>query len=255
MKNSMYIILVLIVMLGIGCSSKKSDPEVAAPPPEVIVESPVDPGSPAGGGTGGGGVSTGTGDTVAFAPVSWELFNAYVGTHPINAPKDVKISVNLRDAGGFRYYGSVKISYVDNGQTFQGVFEVGSGTNMSFDEGINNGALEAKYNYWFKNNNKVVFSGFFQDQFGSIVLVIDSSLDQGDGQGGGYVGGSVYFKNFAQSMATQSPYRKCWFIYDGPYDCRSTPVISKSSLEPTTDQGYRKLGTFSGLSKSRAFNL
>jgi hypothetical protein len=252
MKNTLYIIMILSVMLGIGCSSNKSTP-VAAPPPEVTVPDVVDPGGPNGGGT-GGGLSTSSGDVVTFVPTNLTLFNAYVGTHPINNPKDFKLSVNLTNAGGYKYAGTIKISYVDNGQTFEGSFEAGSGTNYSYNNGKDNGELEAKYNYWY-NNGKVVFSGFFQDQFGSIVLVIDSSVDQGDGQGGGYVGGSIYFKNFAQSMATQSPYRKCWFIYDGPYDCRSTQVINKSSLYPTEAEGYRKLGTFSGMSKTRAFNL
>lgn len=253
MKHVMYSLLIISVLFGIGCSSNKSA-TVAAPvttdTPVVPVENP----DPTGSGT-GGGLSSGSGDVVTFTPTSLSLFNSYVATHPLNNPKDFKISVNLQDAGGYHYAGTIKISYTDNGQTFEGIFETGSGTNISFSNGKDNGELESKYNYWFNNAGKVVFSGFFQDQFGSIVLVIDNSVNQGDGQGGGYVGGSIYFKNFAQSMATQSPYRKCWFIYDGPYNCRSTPVINKSSLYPTEAEGYRKLGTFSGLSKSRAFNL
>lgn len=253
MKHSMYIIMIISVLFGIGCSSNKSA-TVAAPVTTTDTTTAVVNPDPTGSGT-SGGLSSGAGDVVTFTPTSLSLFNSYVATHPLNNPSDFKISVNLSDAGSYHYAGTIKISYTDNGQRNEGVFEAGSGTNMSFSNGRDNGELESKYNYWFNSGGKVVFSGFFQDQFGSIILVIDNTIDQGDGQGGGYVSGSVYFKNFTQSMATQSSYRKCWFIYQGPYDCRSTQVINKSSLYPVEAEGYRKLGTFSGMSKSRAFNL
>ncbi len=263
MKSVKGIFLLISILVGLGCSSKKSDPlNVAAPPAAVAVDpntgGVADPnaGGPAGSGTGStGSLAPSAGDVVTFVPTSFSLFNSYVGTHPLNNPKDFKLAVNLNNAGGFHYYGNIKISYVDNGQTFQGSFDVGSGVNSTYSHGLDNGILESQYNYWYNSNGKVVFSGFFQDSYGSIVLVIDSTVDQGDGQGGSYVGGSVYFKNFAQSMALQSSDRKCWFIYVGPYNCRSTDVINKSGLYPTEAEGYRKLGTFSGMSKKKAFNL
>lgn len=254
MKKQLLLLAVLASMVGVGCSSKTN---TATPPVETAVTTnpAVDPGTPAGGGT-GGGLSNGGGATVDFVPVSFSLFNSYVGTHPINSPKNIKISVNLTEVDStLKYAGSVKISYEDNGQTFTGTFESGDGKNQSIDGLRDNDVYESTFNYWFSKDGKTVFSGIFQDALGSVVLVIDKTVDQGDGQGTGYVSGSVYFKNFAQSQATQSPYRKCWFIYVGPHDCRSTEVMQKSSITLGTGEGYRKLGTFTGLSKVSAFNL
>lgn len=253
MKKQLLLLAVLASMVGVGCSNKTN---TATPPvtDTPVVTNPVDPGTPSGGGT-DGGLSDSDGDVVTFIPVDFATFNSYVGTHPLNSPKNIKISVDLKNNGSLRYYGAIKISYEDNGQSYQGTFESGEGKNQSISGLKDNDVMESVYNYWFSKDGKTVFTGMFQDQYGSIVLVIDKTIDQGDGQGTGYVSGSVYFKNFAQSMAQQSPYRKCWFIYTGPYDCRSTEIMNKSALYPTTDQGYRKLGTFTGLSKANAFNL
>jgi hypothetical protein len=255
MKKFILVITLIASLFGVGCSSKKNE---AAPPPTDSTPVPVNPvddtGTPTGGGT-GGGITNPEGDAVTFVPVDFATFNTYVGTHPINSPKDIKISVNLKNNGSLRYYGAIRISYQDNGQTFTGTFESGEGKNIDLKGLRDNNEMESKYNYWFAKDGKTVFSGYYQDQYGAIVLVIDKSINQGDGQGSGYVSGSVYFKNFAQSMAYQSPNRKCWWIYDGPYDCRSTTVSTKSGLYPTTNEGYRKLGTFSGLSRVNAFNI
>lgn len=256
MKKQLFLIF-LASMVGFGCSNKTS---TATPPATDPVTgnpgmpNPVDPGAPSGGGTGGGLASSG-GDTVNFVPVDFATFNSYVGLHPINSPKNIKISVDLKNNGSLRFYGAIRISYEDNGQTFTGTFESGEGKNQTISGLKDNDVMESVYNYWFNKDGKTVFTGMFQDPYGGIILVIDKSVDQGDGQGTGYVSGSVYFKNFAQSMAQQSPYRRCWFIYEGPYDCRSTEIMNKSALYPSTAQGYRKLGTFTGLLKAKAFNL
>lgn len=264
MKKHLLLLTVLALITGVGCNSKKN--EVASETTPVVTTT-TETGTPAGGGTDGGLTATG-GDTVTFVPVSFSIFNAYVGSHPINSPKNIKINVDLKDNGELRYYGAIRISYEDNGQTNVGTFESGEGKNQAISGGRDNGVMESVYNYWFSKDGKTVFSGFFQDRNGSIVLVIDNSADQGDGQGSTYVSGSVYFKNFPQSSAVQSQYRKCWFIYPtpfpgtyaGPYDqtvhdCRSGTVMTKSALYPTTAEGYRKLGTFSGLKRATAFNI
>lgn len=264
MKTKILLLLFIASFVGVGCSSKKSDatpPAVETPP---VITDPIDPGVPGGGGTGGGLTSTG-GDTVDFVPVDFAIFNSYVGLHPINSPKNIKLTVNLSEGEPLRYKGNVKISYEDNGQTFIGSFDSGTGKNYQHSTLKDNDKFEYHYNFWFKNNNVVVFSGYFQDKHGSIVVVIDKSLDQGDGQGSSYVSGSVYFKNFPQLKIVYDPItgrtneqpweRKCWFIYTGPYVCGATAVTSKSALYPATEEGYRKLGTFSGLSRARAFNL
>lgn len=253
MKTQLLLLLLIASFVGIGCSNKNATatPPVATDP---IAEAPVDPGTPGGGGTDGGLASTG-GDTVDFVPASFNIFNAYVGTHPLNSPKNIKLTVDLKDNGSLRFYGSIKISYEDNGQTWSGTFESGDGKNQSIKSLKDNDEMESRFSYWFNKDGKTVFSGIYQDQLGAVVIVVDKTLDQGDGQGASYVSGSIYFKNFAQTMSVQSPYRKCWYIYDGPHDCRTATVMSKSGLYPTTDEGYRKLGTFTGLSRVKAFNL
>lgn len=263
MKTKILLLLLLIMasFVGVGCSNGKT----AAAPPATdtpIVPTPIDPGGPGGGGT-GGGLTTADGDVVDFIPVDFETFNAWYGKTPLNSPKNFKISVNLKPVNEttFKYYGKINISYEDNGQTFMAILESGSGTNVEIKGSDTNGLLESVYNYWYLGKDKqTVFSGFYQDHLGSIVFVVDKTVDQGDGQGAAYVSGSVYFKNFSQSFATQSTQRKCWFINGDPYggtiyDCRSPTIIGKSDLYPTTGEGYRKLGTFSGLSKVKAFNI
>lgn len=254
MRKNILIITLIAILAGIGCSSKKS--QTATPPvaDTPSAENPVDTGNPGGSGTGGGLGDSG-GDTVDFKPVSFAMLSNYVGTHPLNSPSNIKINVNLTGDELFKFSGSVRISYEDNGQTWSGLFESSADKNVSMSGLRDNDVPESTYNFWFKKDNKLVFTGMFQDQYGAIALVIDNVINQGDGQGSSYVSGSVYFRNFAQSHATQSPYRKCWFIYTGPYDCRSTTLISKTGLYPTTDEGYRKLGTFTGLSRTKAFNL
>lgn len=214
--------------------------------------------------TGGGGVivapggeepGTGTGNytnKATFTPVSFTEFSNYVSVHALNNPSNYKVTVNLTAVESGRYAGDVKISYTDAGYNYEATFTAGAGRNVKYDSLHDNNTLESEFNRWFAFGGKTVFSGYFQDKYGSIVLIVDNAVNQGDGQGGGYVTGSIYYKNFAQSYATQSPYRKCWFIYNGPYDCRSGAVSNKTSLYPT-DNGYRKLGTFTGLSQAAAF--
>lgn len=254
MKKQLVLLALIAVFTGVGCNSKKN--EVATPPVETpVVSNPTETGTPSGGGTDGGGITESAGDTVDFVPVDFATFNTYVGTHPLNAPKNIKITANLKGDETYHYSGAVKISYEDNGQTWTGTFESSADKNQDISGLRDNGELESKYNYWFVKDTKTVFSGLFQDQYGAIVFIVDKTLNQGDGQGSTFVSGSVYFRNFAQSQATQSPYRKCWYIYAGPYDCRTDTVIYKSGLYPTTAEGYRKLGTFSGMTRSKAFNL
>lgn len=190
-------------------------------------------------------------NTVSFVPVSIPEFNSYVAMHPLNSPTDFKLTVDLQNAGNGRYAGSVRISYLDTGYKYEGKFEAGSGTNQDIYKLKDAGLMEAEFNRWFIINNKYYFSAFFQDAYGAVVLVIDNFVNQGDAQGGGVMSGSVYYKNFAQSYAQQSPYRKCWYIYDGPFNCRASAVINKNT--PYPGDGYRKLGTFNGLSKAAVF--
>lgn len=249
LNSKLIVLLALVSLAGVGCGKDgQFQANSNLPGVGTGVDSSI-PGSPDGSGSTGGSVVASK--VVDFVPVSFSEFNSYVGLHPLNNPTNFKLTVELQDVGGGRFGGTVKISYTDAGYQYTGTFDSGLGTNVKKDGLKDNGVYEAEFNRWFSNGGKTVFSGFFQDAYGAIVLVVDNVVNQGDGQGAGYMTGSVYYKNFAQSYAPQSPYRKCWFLRDGPYDCRSSAVINKSSVYP--EDGYRKLGTFSGLSRSEAF--
>lgn len=246
LNSKLILLLAAVTLLGGGCSRNNGMQGA------INVNQPILPGGGTPPSPDGAGGTTPTGpNTATFIPVSFEEFNSYVALHPLNNPTDFKITVNLQNAGAKRYAGTVKISYVDNGNRYEANFEAGSGVNQDLYDLKDSNLLEAAYNRWFVKNNKYYFSGFFQDAYGAVVLVIDNYVNEGDVQGLGSMSGSIYYKNFAQSYAKQSPYRKCWYIYDGPYDCRAAAVIYKSSIYP--GDGYRKLGTFSGLVKSDVF--
>ncbi len=247
------ILVAAIALAGVGCGNNKM---AVAESTAVVVDSSNNgtgsiPTSPDGSGTSGSGTTTSYSNEATFTPVSITELNNYIGTRPVNDPQNFKLKIQLSDIGNGRYAGTVSMSYTDTGVTYTGVFTAGSGKNASYSGLKDNNTYEAEYNRFFTSGGKTVFNGFFQDQWGGVVLVVDNVISQGDAQGGTIVTGSLYYKNFAQSYATQSPYRKCWFIYDGPYNCRSGSVINKSAVIP--NDGYRKLGTFSGISKAAAF--
>lgn len=254
MKNAKMISVTILMMAlaGVGCSNKSSSNEVPLDPAGVPAPLPLPLPPPA---NPEPTPETGGSNTVPFVPVSFAEMNSYVATRPLNNPTNIKLTVDMTADSEGRYYGQVKIAYDDNGYRYEGVFDSGSGTNSYLQYSGNNGLKEYAYNVWFMHGGKAVFSGFFQDPYGGVVLVIDNYVTQdlGDGQGGQVmVSGSVWYRNFPYLQAPQGPERKCWYITQGPYDCRSNAVIYKNALEPS--DSYTKLGTFSGLSLSKAFH-
>lgn len=254
LNSKLMVLMIVTSILGVGCGKSKSVDTSSAN--GIYTVSPTAttttggssgtvPTSPTGSGT---TTTPSSPNSVEFSPISFEEFSNYVASHPLNNPTNYKITVDLSDAGSGRYAGTVKISYVDNGYKYEGTFSAGSGNNQDLTGLKDNGMMEAEYNHWFVLNGKYYFTAYFQDAYGAIVLVFDSYVNQGDAQGTGVVSGSVYYKNFAQSYVQQSPYRKCWYIYSGPYDCRASAVMNKSAVYP--GDGFKKLGTFSGLSKA-----
>lgn len=241
------VLLAAMSVLGVGCGKNSMNAQQTYQP-TIIDDGRGTPVSPDGPGSGTGTSS----QTAVFEPVSISEYNSFVALHPLNAPTDFKITISLQDAGSGHFSGSVKLPYSDTGLNYAPSFTADSGTNVKLSGLKDSGKLEAAYNHWFQLDGKYYFSAYFQDAYGAIVLVFDSYVNQGDGQGTGTLSGKVYYKNFAQSYAPQSPYRKCWFIYDGPYTCRSSTVMDKSSATPS--DGYRYLGKFSGLSKAAVFN-
>lgn len=255
--NSKHTLLVAtFALLAIGCGkseqfSTTSDLNGGA---GVINDPGLIPVSPDGdnGGSNGGYVGS---NTVSFKPVSLAEFNSYVALHPLNAPTNINLTVDMFNAGNGRYAGDIKLSYTDNGLQYEGVFSAGEGQNQDIKGLRDNNVMEAEFNRWYIVNGKYYFSAYFQDQYGALVLVFDEYINGGDAQGSGTVSGTVYYKNFAQSYATQSPYRKCWFIYNGVFNCRSNVVNNKNQAPTSANMladGYRKLGTFSGLDRAAA---
>lgn len=252
--NSQLILVAALSLMAIGCAK-----EGQTPASTVYQQVPVGgtgsiPGSPDGTGTGTSTSYSGNSSekTVDFTPVSLTEMNSYVGLHPLNNPSNFKVSVDLSLVENGRYGGSVKISYLDNGQQYTGTFSAGMGRNYSHKSLKDSDMLESEFNRWFIINGKYYFSAFFQDNYGAVVLVLDNYVNQGDAQGGGTVSGRIYYKNFAQSYYYQSTYRNCWYIRSGPWNCRADAVINKNT--PYPGDGYRLLGTFTGLNKAAAFN-
>jgi hypothetical protein len=248
-KQSFILIAVMGAMLASGCgksSSSNGVPGGAYVPTPVPLPPPIPNGNPPPSNPGG--------STVDFVPVSKATMEEYVASHPLNNPSNFKLTVNLKNAGNLRYAGEVRLSYQDAtcpGGTCTGIFKAGEGVNSTYDGMFDNGTMKSEYNYWFVFNGKTVFNGFYQDPYGAVVLVVDNSVNQGDAQGTSTLSGSLYFRNFSTQFSTQSPERHCWFIYNGPYDCRSYTVINKTNTVPS--DGYKLLGTFSGLVTSQAF--
>ncbi len=248
-QNSKILVVLVAGLLFAGCAKESSssngvvygtDGNISVVAPESVITPPI--------GTGTGGTMS---SEVTFTPVSLAEMNAYVAIRPLNNPSNFKLSVNLSNNGQDMFSGNVKLSYYDNGYRYEGSFNADNAANVKMYDMKDSGVNDSAYNRWFTLGGKKVFSGFFEDNYGSIVLIIDNVVNQGDGQGGSYVSGQIWYRNFAQSYAPKSPYRSCWFVYTGPYACRSAAVINKTSLYPT--DSYRKLGSFTGLVRSSSF--
>lgn len=251
-KQTILVAAFALLTVGCGKSEQFSTPS-GGPIADLNNNNGLIPVSPDGNDSSGGSYN-GT-NKVAFLPVSIAELNSYVGLHPLNAPTNITLTVDLMNAGNGRYAGEVKIGYTDSGLQYEGVFSSGEGQNESIKGLYDNNVMESEFNRWYIVNGQYYFSAYFQDQYGAVVLVFDQYVNGGDAQGSGTVSGTVYYKNFAQSYATQSPHRKCWFIYNGVFNCRSSVVNNKNQAPTASNMaadGYRKLGTFSGLDKAAA---
>lgn len=271
--NKAMILLVAVAMLA-GCAQEKSNDAAGAAPI-------VDPNTP-------GGVPTvpGTstlpdnnplnneaGATTNFQYDSLATLNDYVQSRPVNAPQNMKINVKLTDVGGGRFDGHVKLGYYDTGTYYIGIFNT-TFTGSSYqptptspvlkDQTFKNAyryMLNSEFNRWFTVDGKQVFHAFFQDRLGAVVLVITGGTDLGDGGGLSELTGEIWYKNFANGPAAQSP-TQCWFQFaPSPYSCGTffscgsdsgaCTISTTSALRPSN--GYKKLGSFTSLNKLKAF--
>jgi hypothetical protein len=254
MKHSKLILtLASLAILSSGCAKEFKSTEnqtVATGTPGVV--NPTFPTSaPPGEGAGTAGDNWGYGGTGDFTP-DMNMMRAYVG-HYIDTPTNMKINVNVIDVGDGRFGGQVKLAYDSAGVHHEGYFVAGTGRNQYFPNNNTNtfiGWYQAEFNRWL---NGTIFSGYFQDSLGAVVLVIDDiGPNLGDGQGSTTVTGSLWFRNFPPTYAVQGPMSYCWYITAGPYQCMSPNVNAK--VTPYPSDTYQKLGTFTGLSRAKAFN-
>jgi hypothetical protein len=286
-RGLMVSMLTASLLLSVGCA-KKGDgfsAETAEPTPTTTTDrGPVTPDTDT-----PRGPEFANGATAAFTVESMAALTAYVGTHPVNNPTDMRISVKLSETAtsSNMFYGDVMLSYQDNGQYYTGHFRTQNTNNPTGSSGMSAptlypGVNHAYYNNWLEWNGKYGFHGFFEDSYGAVLLVVDATVDQGDGGGATQLSGSIWFKNYANTQFQKNQHGiPCWFMTAAAYDCRTFLVPggptgdgnidSGSALYPTDSQwwtsssthpyipveparGWRKLGTFSDLNKAKAFS-
>lgn len=254
------ILIAAVLLMSAGCAKERK--EVAQAPATPVTDScrgdcvPDDDGSTP-------DAPNGTGDDPAdtgFSSGSTAALNLSGGTSPLtrlfyksnpSSPTNVRINIDLR-----RLSNAVIVSYIENGRAVEAHF----GTIHPVS-GIQN----ARHNGWVNQSGTSVWKGFFQDKWGAIVIVIDRTMNPGDGQQGEYVGGSIWFQNFYAEHwpynPTQGPEKMCWEISRGPYDCRSflvnnyvqmTSSLYPNNRGPDKTTSYEKLGDFDGIKVSEA---
>lgn len=271
MKTKIYIqaiLIAVVVAIGQGCARERS---AETPAPAPTTQDPTTPTTPS---SKNPDTNFQSGALATLNIDSLAAINSYVQTHPVNNPSDIKVSVKLVGNAG-KYTGQVFISYYDNGQYYTGRFYA---HNQTVPAGVSHGHTGksyGEYNQWFTWGGDSVFHGFFQDSYGAVMLVINGGIDLGDGAGVSSLTGEIWFKNFYTTPAPQGAI-PCWFIELGPYDCRTfltngETVSTTSALYPDESvyytssstnpaipaepaRGWRRLGTFSGMDKTKAFN-
>jgi hypothetical protein len=264
----------VIAVFGVGCAKEKAADPVYTAVGTNIPQSPGGPLDPSRSGDTGRTSDFAEGATAPFVAQSISTMTKYVKVHPVNSPEDLQISVKLEDVGSGKFAGVVQISYYDNGQYYTGKFYaddrvVGDGLSHGHD-----GKHYAEYNRWFTWGGDEVFHGFFEDQLGAIMLIVNESVDEGDGSGFSKVNGEIWYRNFQTTTALHGVI-PCWFIEAGPYECRTfltneetlsttSALYPNQSLYYTQDNvnvpkvvgsGWSKLGEFTGLDKEKAFGL
>lgn len=250
--NARFQILALATVIALAACSKSGGSSGDAAPTETqagapVVTIPPGPYTPP---TTGVGQNPGSdfawGGTTPFLFDGVAVYREYTQRNLNNLSElsNVRINLNLIRYGA-AYGGTVTIRYNLNGLTYEGFFTSGEDNNAN------------QYNVWFTSSGKKVWHGFFEDFMGAIVVVLDGTTSLGDGLSStDKVSGSVWFKNYANT-SSKHPCTYCWFVKSGPYDCR-TWLNLNGVIDPTSavfpDNGYVRLGTFTDLEITKAFN-
>jgi hypothetical protein len=273
MRRAIYILFIVLAAASAGCSSKKSASNGGGNnPPGYVPYTPTLP-------TLGGAEVTLTLDSKA-------ALDSYMGWTSC-APVDAKVKIDLRkiaeySLGNRGFGGGIAVSFTDQrtacgasaNSTYTDLFSsmlVSTSYNTKKNDTENHIYNLASYNYPGMGGS-IGYKGFFEQANvtrlippfqgapifgGAIILVIDSTNDLNDGSGPTSASGSIWYKNYiAQYPQGPIPNTNCWFISTGPYDCRSWPsgnsVDTMQSMTP--NNGYQRLGTFTGLEIQKAFN-
>ena len=227
------------------------------------------------------------GASAAIEELDVDAFEEFRLGEPINYLSDIeelRVYVDLEHTGSKTYSGSVVISYLD---------EEGKRRTTEYESGKGS---DATYNRWvfLKSKREFYFHGFFQNEYanteGSLILVVDrktliTHCDDENCDGDPYlVGGSVWIMNFRTTFDNKnscnnqdqdyvfnynrntygerlptlsSRDKKCWFLSNGPYDCRtwrSGKGVNTYLAANPNGSCYTKLGDFELLDLSKAFN-
>lgn len=286
MRTSIYACtLITVALFAAGCGSSSGGGSSAA----SGFPSPVPTTTPTPG--------PGTGGSTAVTMTSETNFDNYLGW-TANAPTNLKVLVNVsqistypNSAGGTdtSFGGQVTISFTDASNnnyadSFSSMLQSGPNT-------VNSEAQNNEYNLlstgYPGQNGLPAYHGFFQGATycsppnqrtyvlppgqvcygqifgGAIILVVDSLGFNADGAGATTASGSIWFKNFVNSMIGFTPPgplpgTNCWFVSAGPYQCREWTsgggVATKRALLPDGTGGFQELGTFTGLPLTSSFN-
>jgi hypothetical protein len=262
---SKMMIAMALIALSVGCAKEEGQQAAAVPPAATCTSNctgGVAPTPPPGGTPIDSYASGSTAELVADAA---KLRTMFYNSNP-NNPTNIRINIDLtRDSD------SVIIAYTESGAGANAgkVVEAGMGVvnpcvKTGYMPGNCSSTPNRQYNGYVNQGGTNMWKGFFQDEYGAIVVVVDKFFDQGDGSGNQFASGSVWFQNFNRYYPNnpyQGPLSMCWQISLGPYDCRtflSGNVVNMISSKFPTNKGpdnpnyYQQLGTFSGISVKNA---
>jgi hypothetical protein len=235
-KQIMMALAVGLMAMNIGCAKEKSNSDTDTTGTTTTTTTTTESSS----------VSS---NTVALKTTASKLAALFVNSVP-NNPSGVTVTIDLSNSSE-----SILISYYENGVTKEAAF----GTVHPY-----NSSVSGTRQGWVTHDGSPWWKGFFQDAYGAIVIVIDSTISTGDGSPSDIVGGRIYFQNFCRTYPCnpyQGSQKMCWDITAGPYDCRTfisgDSVVLSSSKYPNNKgdnaaNSYQLLGTFTGLSRSAA---
>ncbi|MCM2281537.1 MAG: hypothetical protein NDI61_06795 [Bdellovibrionaceae bacterium] len=254
MKRTLMTLLIAASFgMNLGCAKEKGG-AASTPAPTAAGTFPQ---APRGDGTGGSGTLAGS--EVPLTVESRSRLAEFFFQEPVNDPQNIRIGMDVGVEGN-GFGGELWIKFEDNGRVREAV--------LSTVHPWYSGVSDASKNQWFQYNGQTVFKGYFQDEYGAVIVVIDNTLSQGDGSPAELIGGTVYFQNFQKTVwqnPQQGPLRMCWQIELGPYDCRATMKVgTPSAWSPTGlypveiseswDTPYKRLGSFFNMVRSQAFH-